>query len=713
MAVQEINKQADLKKILIDRENLLQEYGKYEKDLSLKEKDPIQYELYYTKMTQVLFNAHEVAKLVSASPVVRELGEIIFGLYTAEGDAICLSHGLLVHVHTISETIKWMIKNDYETKVGFKKGDIFFNNDPYIGGAHCLDQMIIIPIVYEGEVVGWAAGLTHVPETGAVEPGGYGAWFRSRFYEGLFLPCVRVGEEDHFSHDIEIMVDRSTRTSTWWHTDNRAKFTGSRIVRDEVLKIIEEIGLDTYKKLTHEYIEDSFQATKKRIKQVLKPGTYREVGWRGSVIPGEERLLHAPVEMTVNEDGTIRLNLEGLSPALWQPFQGTLSVTQGLIMNGLIQYLLYDLKHNEGNLLAVDMHVPLGTACNPDNILYPTTLWGPAYAVGVATGQLVSRAYYAKGYFEEVHASSALSTGYTAGGKDQYGRQLGAHNMEFGAAGMYALAVMDGLDTSGVEFNPEGDMGDSEIWEQIMPPIYLAREIRIDGGGFGKYRGGNGIQSWYAVNSNEIEIGGFGSAPIFPSPGLMGGYPAAALNMWVGRNTKLKQHIEEGKTLPSGENSDTRHAFMETLGGDWEVKVGSNFPATKLKSHDMFSAVTGDGGGFGDPTERNPESVAHDVRNGWTSARAAKSIYCVMLDDNGEVDLEGTEKLRQERRQERLKQGVPASEYKDQLRSKVENGELPAPVRRMYSDVFSISKPFLERFRSFWNLSEDWTLSEE
>lgn len=703
-----------LKRMLLEREKHFRETGAYEPDLSIKAQDPVRYELLYTKLTQVVFNAHEVARLISASPMTRELGEIIFGLYTPTGDAICLSHGLLVHVHTVSRMIKWMLENDYEAKVGFQPGDIFFNNDPYIGGAHALDQMIVIPIFYGDELVGWAAGLTHVPETGASQPGGYGAWFRTRFEEGLFLPCVRIGANDEFYHDIEVLVDRSVRTSTWWLTDNRAKFSGARKIRDEVQNLIDQIGLDVYRKITAEYIEDSFRAAKERIRQVLQPGIYREVGWRGSIIPGEEALLHAPLELTVHPDGRLTLDFEGLSPATWQPFQGSLSCLEGLVLNGLVQHVLYDLKHNEGTLMVAELKVPKGTACNPDKIFYPTTLWGPAYAAGVAVGQAVSRAYYAKGYLEEVHASSALSSGYTAGGTDQFGRPLGAHNMEFGAAGMFALAVMDGLDASYVEFNPEGDMGDAEIWEQILPPIYLSRQIRMDGGGYGKYRGGNGIQSWYAVpESDDLAIGAFGSAPIFSAPGLMGGYPASALCMHVGRKTRLKEHIQTGGAMVSGEGEDpSRPAYQELLGGEWEAVVGSNYPATRLPAYGIFSVVTGDGGGFGDPIERDPESVAKDVRNGWSSRRAAHDVYCVALLEDGSVDVEGTKELRKQRRRWRLENGIPAATYKAKTRDRVERGDFQPPVKRMYAGVMRISTEFAAKFRKFWDLPDHWQIPE-
>ena len=38
-------------------------------------------------------------------------GEVVVAFYTAEGDAISLSAGIMVHVHTTSRFIKWMIEN--------------------------------------------------------------------------------------------------------------------------------------------------------------------------------------------------------------------------------------------------------------------------------------------------------------------------------------------------------------------------------------------------------------------------------------------------------------------------------------------------------------------------------------------------------------------------------------------------------------------------
>ena len=159
-----------LKEQLIERENKISR--KEFPELILKEEDPIKWEVLYTRLTGLVQNSKETAKMISASPVVREMGECIFALFTPEGDSIALSDGLLIHIASIGSAIKWMLRNDYEEIDKIREGDVFFNNDPHIGGAHSPDQLLVVPIFYEGECLGWAGGLTHVPETGATEPGG-------------------------------------------------------------------------------------------------------------------------------------------------------------------------------------------------------------------------------------------------------------------------------------------------------------------------------------------------------------------------------------------------------------------------------------------------------------------------------------------------------------------------------------------------------------
>ena len=124
-----------LKDRLLKREKDLSE-GKYP-SLELKEKDTIKWEVLYTRLLGIVQEGRETARLISASPTVREFGECVFCIFTPEGEVAAFSRGSSFHFASFSASIKWMLNMDYEDDPGIKDGYIFCNNDPQIGGAHC------------------------------------------------------------------------------------------------------------------------------------------------------------------------------------------------------------------------------------------------------------------------------------------------------------------------------------------------------------------------------------------------------------------------------------------------------------------------------------------------------------------------------------------------------------------------------------------------
>src|SRR5918992_6068331 len=82
-----------LREMLEGSERQFAETGSYyglSGDLELKDSDPIGYEKLFARLRGGLVSARETALNISASPIVRELGELCFALYTPEGDSIAL-----------------------------------------------------------------------------------------------------------------------------------------------------------------------------------------------------------------------------------------------------------------------------------------------------------------------------------------------------------------------------------------------------------------------------------------------------------------------------------------------------------------------------------------------------------------------------------------------------------------------------------------------
>jgi acetone carboxylase, alpha subunit len=150
-----------LMQMLDESNRLFEETGYYHglENLELQGSDPIGYEKLFSRIRGGLVSARETALNISASPIVRELGELCFALYTPEGDSVALSTGIIVHVHTMSDAIKYMVREDYEDNPGIRPGDIFANNNPVIGDVHNADVQTFVPIFWEDELVAWAGGV--------------------------------------------------------------------------------------------------------------------------------------------------------------------------------------------------------------------------------------------------------------------------------------------------------------------------------------------------------------------------------------------------------------------------------------------------------------------------------------------------------------------------------------------------------------------------
>ncbi len=196
-----------------------------------------------------------------------------------------------------------------------------------------------------------------------------------------------------------------------------------------------------------------------------------------------------------------------------------------------------------------------------------------------------------------------------AGGLDQYGRPFGAMNFEAMCCGMGSMAFMDGLNCCYAAPNSEGDFSDVEVWEKIMPQLWLGRRIHMDGGGHGKYQGGGGIASLYLQEHSEhCEIGGTGPFyKVFSIHGLMGAYPAPCCYHWYATNTNVQACIDNKRPLPyfGGENP-AEPQWADLIQAE-NLLLPAQVVSRPVKKHDLWQQFANGGGGIGDPIERDPQ----------------------------------------------------------------------------------------------------------
>jgi N-methylhydantoinase B len=85
----------------------------------------------------------------------------------------------------------------------------------------------------------------------------------------------------------------------------------------------------------------------------------------------------------------------------------------------------------------------------------------------------------------------------------------------------------------------------------------------------------------------------------FPAPGLAGGKPGGL------------------------------GAFIRNPGMPNQTRLGLTTSGTPLGNGDLLRIVTPGGGGYGDPSEREPEALKRDLIEGKVSDRAAREFYAV------------------------------------------------------------------------------------
>jgi N-methylhydantoinase B len=180
----------------------------------------------------------------------------------------------------------------------------------------------------------------------------------------------------------------------------------------------------------------------------------------------------------------------------------------------------------------------------------------------------------------------------------------------FNSGGTGARPTSDGLDAtafpSGVRTMPV------EATENVAPVIFWSKELKPDSGGPGRQRGGAGQimeigtkgELEFAVNATFDRVA---NAPKGREGGKDGAAGVVHLKSGANLRTKGFQIIPDGERL-----------VLELPGG----------------------------AGMGDPTERDPALVAHDVRGGLVSAKVAREVYKVAVDAKGRLDAGATAALR-------------------------------------------------------------------
>ncbi len=704
------------------------------KETELSTKDPLKLELFHTRLRAAMVAGREQVRQISASPLVREVAELAVALYTPEGYCIIQSTGIIIHMDLMGEVIKWMIKHDYETdeEVGIRDGDIFTCNDNRIVGMHAADFYDMMPIFWQEELVGWVGTVIMETELGAITPGSCATLATERFVEGIRFEAEKTGENDRWHKFSEQRIRNSCRQPDILLLDRKAALAADIKVREDVKSLIEEVGIDYYRKAVHELIEVERRAQLERVKRRTVPGRLQSLGilesyYKDAAVPPHHREDHVslvPFDFHINPDGTYFWDFDGAGHWGWHPNNTTPLCMAGAICLYLTQTIAYTGHANSGTFVNVEANCPYDTVVNPSNPNIATAGFfsGPIVLGCLAVG-LQSRAFFSRGFVEEVIASSPSMMPWGVAGKGWQGEDFGQIQNECaGTMSSGGLALRDGF-LGYIIWLPVCDMGNAEIWETHIPLITLGRRLAPDSCGWGKYRSGYALVTTHMACTSPLAIDLIPCSTndrFYLNTGMFGGYPAINQFAKFLINSNTLELIKQKKPLVHGVSLE-KDEMRETVSGELLVETcGSRFFNGVAKKGDIFQVgYGGNAGGFGDPIKRDSMvKIKEDLDNGLLTLERCRSIYCVeaRFDDKDEewvIDEKMTNELREKRRKERMAKGIPVKEWWRKRRRYIMGGEMHPLIKQIYNDSLERGERWPGEFRAFWGLPSGYMFKEK
>ena len=508
------------------------------------------------------------------SASVREAGDLSAGVFDRQGRMMAQAvTGTPGHVNAMAAAVGNFIAEIGETNVA--DGDVYFTNDPWLGTGHLLDFTFVTPSFRAGRLVGYFASTAHVVDVGGR---GFGPDAGEVYEEGIFIPICRFADRGAVDEKLLRLIRYNVREADQVIGDlyslAACNETGLRRLAD----MMDEFALDDLDALAAFIFDHSREATLERL-AALPPGSYRNT----MTVDGYGDPVTLAVRLDVGADG-VHADFEGTSPESPHGINVPLIYTEAYACFGLKCALAPEIPNNFGSLEPFTVAAPEGSILNaqhpapvavrhvlghflPDTVLGAVAEFLPDVAPAEGAGSLWN-----------IHLSARpIPGGQAAPGE----RRQSAEVLIFTSGGSGARPTLDGMNATAF---PSGVMGMSvEALEQTGPVVFWRKELREGSGGPGRQRGGLGqVIELGASEGHQFHFNAMFDRVDHPARGRSGGSDGAAGRAGLDDGTRL---AAKGRQFVPPD----RRLVLELPGG----------------------------GGFGAPSERDPDAAALDRRRGY------------------------------------------------------------------------------------------------
>lgn len=535
---------------------------------------PYVLEILWNRLIAIAEEQAQVLMRAAFSTIVREAGDLSAAIFDRRGRMIAQAHtGTPGHINTMALGMRHFLA-EFPIEM-IEPGDVLLSNDPYKFAGQLNDMNLVTPVFNNGKLVAFFASCCHMVDIGGV---GLTADARSVYEEGLQVPICKFllrGEPNRIVFDF---IKANVRSPKEVVGDLYAQVSGGEVGAKRLVEMLAEFELADVEALSDEIITRS-EAAVLDAAQAFPNGRF-EFSCEND---GFDAPIH--IQVAIERKGEhLVVDFGGTDPALEKGINVPLAYTTAYATYAVKCILAPGVPNNAGSFVPIKVQAPEGSILNP---VYPS----PTAARHIIGHFLPSVVFGAlePAFPGQVPADSAAGLWVTQlSGRT---RDNEAYTFAFFACGgMGARPELDGLSVTSF---PSGIQNvATEIIESLAPIVFHERQLRADSGGAGRYRGGLG-------QTIRFEVRGRGPATVsamydrvrFAPRGAAGGSPGLSGRV-IGA---------DGRDLPSK--------------GRFEIDPGEE-----------VTLMLPGGGGFGPPSERDPEAADRDIRGGYVTPQRGEKI---------------------------------------------------------------------------------------
>jgi N-methylhydantoinase B len=526
------------------------------------------------------------------SPVIAEANDRSDGIYSAEDGALIAqgAGGLPVFVGVMQYSTKTVIEMIADGRcLPPEPGDIYIVNDPYLGGTHLMDVRFVMPVYRGGKIFCWLSNTGHWPDIGGSVPGGFSASATAVEQEGLRLPPVKLFKRGKLDPEIHAIIASNIRVADQRIGDIKAQAAALMVGEERLGAILDRYGDDTVQAAIAELRRRASLQMRANIAEIAD-GTYESKAFVDSDGVVDQPLT---IALAVEKKGeTLTFDFAGSSPPCAGPMNSVLATTLSSVYLAM-RHIFPDVPISAGAFEPLIVRRPEGTFLDAK---YPRPVSGCAAEVSQRIAEAVFAAMV-QALPARVTAAPAGSSGnFALGGRDPArGRDFVMYQISGGGYGGNAGhdGLTNGCSTIGISKSPP-----VEVMETAYPVLYRQYALREGSGGAGKHRGGFGLLYEVELLRGEARASFVMDHGRFGPQGVLGGSDGRVNEVTVFRDGKahIPPHLSKEQDIP-------------------------------LRAGDRVRVGTPGGGGYGNPRERDPAAIQHDVAMGYYTADQAKELF--------------------------------------------------------------------------------------